>query len=200
VLQWRRPDLDVTAVGHWDKPLLAGPDVLPMGLQEFVKEILKTLERALAAAAAAMAAEAAAASLSSATTSEFLFINADLNDKDLAAQLLEAFGQNPNLMAAGPLYEGSADDITKDLDANLVDCGSLLLVYGNAAAPWVRAQLRRFSKLERLRQEPARLKTVLLAPPGPKSDIGVSGGFRKIDCQNGLSSERLQEIVAELCR
>jgi len=196
VLQWRRPDLDVAAVGHWDKPLLAGPDVLAMGLQEFVKEILKTLKRAMAAAAAA----AAAASLSSATTSEFLFINADLNDKELAEQLLEAFGQNPNLMAAGPLYEGSADDITKDLDANLVDCETLLLVYGQAAAPWVRAQLRRLSKLERQRQEPLRRKAVLIAPPASKPDLGVVGGFTRIDRQHGLTSDDLPQIVAEICR
>jgi TIR domain len=195
VLQWRRPDLDVTPITHWDKPLLEGPEVLAMGLQEFIKEIKKTFERAIAAAAAA-----AAAGRKSSTNNDFLFINADSSDKDLADQLLKSFEHNPDWMAAGPLFEGSADDITKDLDANLVDCGSLLLVYGNAAAPWVRAQLRRFSKLERLRQEPARTKSVLLAPPGPKPDIGVSGGFQKIDCQNGLSGERLQQIVAELCR
>jgi hypothetical protein len=103
-------------------------------------------------------------------------------------------------MAAGPLYEGTADDITKDLDANLVDCSSLLLIYGNAAAPWVRAQLRRLSKLERLRQEPLRLKTVLFAPPGPKADIGVSGGFTKIDCQQRFSNDDVRQIVAELVR
>ena len=199
VLQWRRPDLDVTALGHWDKSLLEGPDVLAMGLQEFVKEILKTFERAMAAAVAA-AAKAAAASLSGTTASGFLFIDADLNDKELAEQLLEAFGQNPNLMAAGPLYEGSADDITKDLDANLVDCETLLLVYGQAAAPWVRAQLRRLSKLERQRQEPLRRKAVLIAPPASKPDLGVVGGFTRIDRQQGLTSDDLRQIVAEICR
>src|SRR5262249_8810308 len=132
--------------------------------------------------------------------SEFLFINADASDRDLTDQLIKAFEDNPNWMAAGPLYEGSAEDITKDLDASLTDCGSLLLVYGNAAAPWVRAQLRRLSKLERLRQEPLRAKTVLLAPPGPKSDIGVAGGFTKIDCQSQLSTDDVRRIVAELCR
>jgi hypothetical protein len=103
-------------------------------------------------------------------------------------------------MAAGPLFEGSADEITKDLDANLVDCGALVLVYGNAAAPWVRAQLRRYSKLERLREEPMRVKTILFAPPAPKGDIGMSGGFIKIDCQNKLAGDDVQRIVTELSR
>jgi hypothetical protein len=196
VLQWRRPDLDVSAISHGDKPLLEGPDVLAMGLQEFNKEILKTFERAAAAAVAA----AAAAARKDAPASEFLFINADSSDKGLTEQLLKAFDQNPNLMAAGPLYEGSADDITKDLDANLVDCETLLLVYGNAAAPWVRAQLRRLSKLERSRQEPLRRKAVLIAPPASKPDLGVVGGFTRIDRQQSLTSDDLRQIVAEMSR
>jgi hypothetical protein len=192
VLQWRRPDLDIAPITHWDKPLLEGPDVLAMGLQEFIKEIRKTIERASAAAAAA--------ERKTAPKSDFLFINADSSDKELADQLLQAFENKQDWMAAGPLFEGSADDITKDLDANLIDCGALVLVYGNAAAPWVRAQLRRYNKLERLRQDAPRLKTILLAPPASKSDIGVSGGFTKIDCQNGLNSDDVHRIVAELCQ
>jgi hypothetical protein len=193
VLQWRRPDLDIAPIIHWDKPLLEGPEVLAMGLQEFIKEIRKTFERASAAAAAAERK-------STAPNGDFLFINADSSDKELADQLLQAFENKPDWMAAGPLFEGSADDITKDLDANLVDCGALVLVYGHAAAPWVRAQLRRYSKLERLRQDSPRRKAILFAPPAPKSDIGVSGGFQKIDCQNSLTGDDVRRIVAELCQ
>jgi hypothetical protein len=192
VLQWRRPDLDVAAITHWDKPLLEGPTVLAMGLQEFMKEIKKTIERSTAAAEKA--------EKKAATKSDFLFINADNSDKELSNELLKAFENNQDWMAAGPLFEGSADDITKDLDANLIDCGALLLVYGHADAPWVRAQLRRFSKMERLRDEPARLKTILFAPPGPKPDIGWAGGFTKIDCENGLTGEAVQNLVEELRR
>ena len=69
--------------------------------------------------------------------------------------MLKAFEDRQDWIAAGPLFEGSAEDITKDLDANLVDCDTLLLVYGKADAPWVRAQLRRYSKIERLRDTAA---------------------------------------------
>jgi hypothetical protein len=192
VLQWRRPDLDVAAISHWDKQLLEGPTVLAMGLQEFMKEIRKAIERS---GAAAEKAEKKAA-----TKSDFLFINAASSDKELSNELLKKFENNQDWMAAGPLFEGSADDITKDLDANLIDCGALLLVYGHADAPWVRAQLRRFSKVERLRDEPPRLKSILFAPPGPKPDIGWAGGFTRIDCENGLTGEALENFVAELRR
>ena len=37
VLQWRRPDINPATITHWDKRLLDGPDVLVMGLQEFMR-------------------------------------------------------------------------------------------------------------------------------------------------------------------
>ena len=50
VLQWRRPDINPATITHWDKRLLDGPEVLVMGLQEFMKEIKKSIERKNAAA------------------------------------------------------------------------------------------------------------------------------------------------------
>jgi hypothetical protein len=188
VLQWRRPDLDPAMVTHWDKPLLEKPEIMAMGLQEFMKEIRRALERPQAETEAEPKAK----------RTDFLFINADRSDKPLADALLKAFEDNPEWMAATPLFEGSADAITKDLDANLMDCGGLMLVYGNADAPWVRAQLRRYSKLERFRDEPPRLKKILFAPPTPKPEISWSGGFKKVDCEDGVTPERVHKIVTEL--
>jgi len=56
------------------------------------------------------------------------------------------------------------------------------------------------SKLERQRQEPLRRKAVLIAPPASKPDLGVVGGFTRIDRQHGLTSDDLPQIVAEICR
>jgi hypothetical protein len=135
-----------------------------------------------------------------AAKTQFLFINADQSDKELTSQLLKAFEGKRDWIAAGPLFEGTAEEITKDLDANLVDCDTLLLVYGKADAPWVRAQLRRYSKIERLRDGPPRVKTILFAPPAPKPEIAMSGGFAKIDHQSGLTGDSVEQIVAELRR
>ena len=204
VLQWRRPDINPATITHWDKRLLDGPEVLVMGLQEFMKEIKKQVERKNAAAEKEKAkAEKEAEKEKSgdgAAKTQFLFINADSSDKELTDQLLKAFENRRDWIAAGPLFEGSAEDITKDLDANLVDCDTLLLVYGKADAPWVRAQLRRYSKIERLRNLPPRVKTILFAPPAPKPEIAMSGGFAKIDCQGGLTGDSVDQIVAELRR
>ena len=159
MLQWRRPDINPATITHWDKRLLDGPEVLVMGLQEFMKEIKKAIERKNAAAEKEKAkAEKEAVKEKTgdgAAKTQFLFINADSSDKELTDQLLKAFEDKRDWIAAGPLFEGSAEEITKDLDANLVDCDTLLLVYGKADAPWVRAQLRRYSKIERLRDAAA---------------------------------------------
>jgi hypothetical protein len=178
-----------------------------MGLQEFMKEIKKTIERKNAAAEKEKAKaekEAAAAgngkSGDGAAKTQFLFINADQSDKELTSQLLKAFEDKRDWIAAGPLFEGTAEEITKDLDANLVDCDTLLLVYGKSDAPWVRAQLRRYSKIERLRDLPPRTKLILFAPPAPKPEIAMSGGFVKIDRQDGLTGDNVEQIVAELRR
>ncbi len=189
ILQWRRPDLDLAPIAHWDKPLLEGPTVLAMGLQEFMKEIKKTIERDIAAADDRTVAR-----------TQFLFIDADSSDQQLTEQLLRAFENKSDWMAAGPLLEGTAEEITKDLDANLIDCSALMLVYGHANVPWVRAQLRRYSKVERLRSEPPRFRGILFAPPGHKPEIAWSGGFTKIDCEQGVTGADIERIMAELRR
>jgi hypothetical protein len=203
MLQWRRPDINPATLPHWDARLLDGPDVLVMGLQEFMKEIKKSIERKNAAAekekAKAEKVKEKEQGEGPAQT-QFLFINADASDKELTDQLLKAFEDKQDWIAAGPLFEGSAEDITKDLDANLVDCDTLLLVYGKADAPWVRAQLRRYSKIERLRNGPPPVKTILFAPPAPKPEIAMSGGFARIDRQTGLTGDNVDQIVAELRR
>src|SRR5262249_23291720 len=121
---------------------------------------------------------------------------------ELADKLVEAFEGNAEWMAVEPLFEGPADQILEDLEENLKECAALLLVYGNSTPPWVRAQLRRYNKVEKSRKEPLRLKTIVLGPPAPKTerDLGASGRFTKLDCQNGFTTEHLHRILAELHR
>jgi hypothetical protein len=191
VLQWRSPEIDASAVTHWDQHLLAGPHVLAMGLGEFLKEIKKTLDR-----------PASKFDASKEQQGEILFIDADRSDKELADKLVEAFEGNAEWMAVEPLFEGPADQILEDLEENLKECTALLLVYGNSTPPWVRAQLRRYNKVEKSRKEPLRLMTIVLGPPAPKTerDLGASGRFTKLDCQNGFTTEHLHRILAELHR
>jgi hypothetical protein len=185
ILQWRHPDIspDKVPAINWDRHLLDGPDVRVMGLQEFMKEIwaaIAGLEQARPAP----------------NKGDFFFINADRNDQDLAQTLAAAFNAN-NYYASIPMYDGSAKEIEEDLEANLIDCKGLLLIYGKSSLAWVRAQLRRFIKLENRRKEPLHLKSILFGPPAPKAEVGVTG-FEMIDCQDGATLERVGKIIKEL--
>jgi hypothetical protein len=185
VFQWRHPDLDIAAVTHQDRKLLEGPDVLAVGLEEFKSDVLRC-----------------ATQPSKPETQPggdcHVFINADRSDKELADALLKLFENKRNCTAARPLFEGSAKEITDDLDANLVNCGALLLLYGQAPPAWVRAQLLRYNKVKRLREEPLRLKTIVLGPPTPKGEIAWSGGFDMIDCQDGDIVQHVEGILDDL--
>jgi hypothetical protein len=187
ILQWRRPDLDLAAVSHRDKALLEGPEVLAVGLEEFRSEILR-----------ACAQDQPKPSPSAAEDGCHVFINADRSDKELADALLKIFENKANYTAARPLFEGSAKDIVEDLEANLLNCGALLMLYGSAPPAWVRAQLLRYSKLERQRDAPPRLKSIVLGPPAPKPELAWSGGFQMIDCQDGDPVQHIQSILAGL--
>ncbi len=174
VLQWRRPDLDLAAVTHRDKPLLEAPDVRAVGLEEFKAEMLRRWSE-----------QSKPPPQPVAEGDCHVFINADKSDKELADALLTLFEGRKDCTAARPLFEGSAKEITEDLENNLLNCGIFLLLYGQASPAWVRAQLLRYSKLEKQRTEPVRRKAIVLGPPEQKAEIAWSGGFTLLDARDG---------------
>jgi len=188
VLQWRHPDIkpEEGPRQNWDRQLLEGSDVRVMGLQEFQKEIRVALDR-----------------LSQPPPPPpkrgFSFINADSSDQDLADTLKKVF-KDKGREAWVPLFNGSAREIEQDLEDNLIGCSALLLVYGRASLAWVRAQLRRVSRLsaqrEKAGQRPLR-PLVLMTPPPPKGDIGGTGDFDTIDCLDGAAVTRVQAMIEE---
>ena len=188
ILQWRHPDLALANVTHRDKPLLEGPEVLAVGLEEFKGEILRFHAQLSGPAPAPISFDGGC----------HVFINADSSDKELADALLKIFDDRKNFTAARPLFEGSAKDILDDLEANLMNCEALVLLYGRAPPAWVRAQLLRYSKLERLREAPPRFKTILLGPPAPKPDLAWAGGFERMDCQDGNLAQRILGVLGGL--
>jgi len=186
VLQWRHPEIDPTTLppGNWDRQLLQGPDVRAMGLQDFMKEIRGAMDNLREKQQPTPAPRG-----------DFVFINADRSDQELAQTLFKAFNDNA-CYAVVPMDDSSASakEIEEDLQANLIDCHGLVLVYGRASLAWVRAQIRRLMKLEGQRQQPLRVKTIVCGPPPAKPDVGVSG-FKVVDWQDGATADRVGEMV-----
>ncbi len=127
----------------------------------------------------------------------FVFINADRSDQILAQTLFKAFNDNA-CSAVVPMEDStaSAKEIEEDLEANLMDARPSVAL-GKASLAWVRAQIRRFMKLESQRREPLRIKTIVCGPPPAKPNVGVAG-FQLVDWQDGATDERVDEIIKEL--
>ncbi|MGB8277930.1 MAG: toll/interleukin-1 receptor domain-containing protein [Methylovirgula sp.] len=215
-LQWHRPDINPELITHHDRQLLSGPDVRVMGLQEFMKEIKTKFERqALEEAAAKRREEEAKQREEDAKRREpenaarqnggeipsdesAFFINAYDDDHDLANMLLQAF-QARHRNAFLSRYKGSAKEKDEEIDENWINCDGLLLVFGEAPAHWVRAQLRRYIKLAGRRDRPPRCKKLLLAPGAQPDELGMATSFDAIDYRDGATSDRIQKFVGELC-
>lgn len=197
ILQWHRPDIDPEKVTHQDKQLLTGPDVRVMGLQEFMKTITETIRKA---DEQRRKEEEKQKQLEAGGAADggFYFINAYDEDANLANMVAEAF-QALNHQAFLPMFKGSAAEKDNDVDENLITCDGLLLVFGEAPVGWVRAQLRRYIKIAGMRQRAPKYKKLLLAPGSEPDAIGARTTFEEIDCRDGATSDRIRQLVGELC-
>jgi hypothetical protein len=161
--------------------LLEGENVMRIGLEAFKAEIVKRLEKRPPPETSA---------------EQFIFINADRSDIDLAENLRREF-RSANLSAAIPMLQGSTEDVRLDLEENIVECDALLMIYGQANPVWVRGQLRLHSKLKHRRREPVKAFAICLAPPESKADIGMDlPECRQIDCRSGLTPEMVRQFLA----
>jgi hypothetical protein len=192
MLQWLRPDVDLDSVtdpAHAE--LLQGAHVIRVGLEAFKADIVKRLERK---------PPPPPVQPSSGGAGQFVFINADGSDIQLAEELRKEF-KNAGLTfrTAVPAFEGSAEDVRLDLEESIVECDALLMVYGQSPPVWVRGQLRLYSKLKHRRKEPLKALAICLAPPEPKPDIGMDmPEIRQIDYRQGIASEAVRQFVAGL--
>ncbi len=188
ILQWRHPDIVVDNIPpvNWDRQLLQSSDVRVMGLQEFMKEVRGTVDQLSQKPDPKPVRDG------------FIFINADRSDQELAQTLFKALNDNA-CSAFLPMDDSaaSAKEIQDDLEASLIDCTGVFLLYGHAPVGWVRAQSRQIMKIESRREEPLRVKTIVCGPPPAKPDPGVAG-FQLINWQDGATAERVGRIIREL--
>jgi hypothetical protein len=156
-----------------------------IGLEAFKADIVKRLAKPPAPPAAAAPAE-----------EQFVFINADGSDIQLAEDLRREL-TGANLTSAVPILQGSSEDVRLDLEENIVDCDALVMVYGEATPVWVRGQLRLYSKLKHRRKQPLKALAIYLGPPESKPDIGMDmPEVRRIDYRDGTPAESLRQLLS----
>jgi len=98
-----------------------------------------------------------------------------------------------------PLRHGKPEEIMFDLEANLLDCDGLIVVYGQIPGQWVREQLRLWRRVLHRRERPLRALAIFEGPPDTKSPLGMSlPKMQFINCRQGLTREKIQGFIDAL--
>jgi hypothetical protein len=187
IVQWLRPDIDPRNVSDpQHAALLSGENVMRIGLEAFKADVVRRLEKP----------PEPVSLVSAAGPEQFVFINADGSDIQLAEALRKEF-TSAQVSAAVPILQGSSEDVRLDLEENIVECDALVMVYGAATPVWVRGQLRLYSKLKHRRKEPLKALAIYLGPPEAKPDIGMDmPEVKKIDYREGAAAESVRQFLA----
>jgi hypothetical protein len=128
----------------------------------------------------------------------FVFVDVDREDMPLVEELCAVLEES-GCSYAIPLHQGAPDEVRQDLEANLLECDGLVIVYGGITEQWVREQLRQWRKMIFRREKPLKALGVYEGPPPEKTPLGMRlPGMYVLDCREGLKPEKLREFIKAL--
>jgi hypothetical protein len=133
----------------------------------------------------------------------YVFINAGIEDDEQAEQLSNLLTEL-NCMPMRPMADGDPDEIRKDMEASLMECHGLMMVYGNIQPTWVRQQFRTLSKVQSQRKklDPQRplpgMAICECQPPGKPDPRVDATGLKWLDATSGFKLDELQEWLKSL--
>lgn len=186
ILQWRDPGLQLNSIEDSDyRTLLGGEKVQAVDLETFKQEILRHAKNANERRPRPEG-------------QPFVFVNIEREDLPIAENLYEVL-QRHGCAYAIPMHEGTARAVRKDLEANLLDCDGLIVVYGQIPQKWVREQLRLWQKMLFRREKKLRALAVYEGPPECEHPVGMNmPELHVIDCRKGLDVHRLEPFLQAL--
>jgi len=186
VLQWRSPGLDVAGIECLrHRELLELETVQSTSLESFKRAIVE-----------ALAPPPVTPPPLPNGGRPFVFLNTEPRHDTIGAQIRAGIGDRAAW--AEPLRVGSALEVRRDLEQNLIDCDAMVMVYTDNAG-WARAQLRAFRKHAPRRERPVRAIPVINAPADPKPELGFSlPEMIIIDGRGGIGSEALAQLTRSL--
>ena len=192
IFQWRSPALDIQSITDLDhRALVDSPSVQAVDIEDFKRDLL-----------CGVRAEVKKRELQNAPPIEssdaFVFVNVDSDDLDIAETLCDLLERH-GCSYAFPMLEGRPAEIREDLEANLLDCDAMIVVYGEITEQWVREQLRQWRKMQFRREKPVRVLAVYQGPPASKQRLGMKlPRMQVIDCREGLQESNLREFLEAL--
>jgi hypothetical protein len=191
ILQWRKPRIRPDALKYWDKGLLEGRWVMPLGLEEFKREIKKKL----------LEPPASSPKDIKPSSKPYIYIAADDADIKYAQELKEK--------AEGERLAGNCEIIsTKNRMKNFrqaIKITDIIVVLYGAGNPefvdeWLRTYERKKANGE---AKPPELDALCRAPPrkaDPQKLRGPLGSFHPFGSEDAFSAEVIREILDELRR
>ena len=194
ILQWREGHLILSSISDPEhRALVDGLHVQAVELESFKRDILSRAKRER------QKRQTPAESGSSIVQDQaFIFINIEKEDLGLADDLCDLL-ERSGYSYALPMREGRPDEIRQDLEANLLDCDGLIVVYGEITEQWVREQLRQWRKMLFRREKPLRALAVYEGPPSEKQRLGMKlPKMHVIDCRQGLQEEKVKGFLSAL--
>jgi hypothetical protein len=194
VMQWRDMRLDPHSLYEAEhRNLVNGLYVQAVELEQFKRDTVRS------ALAEKQKRQAALESGSTVLQDQaFVFINIERGDLILADDLCDLLERNGYSYAL-PMHEGRPDEIRQDLEANLLDCDGLIVVYGEITEQWVREQLRQWRKILYRREKPLRALAVYEGPPEEKQRLGMKlPKMHVIDCRQGMQEEKVMTFLRAL--
>lgn len=183
ILQWRNPRLDPESIeDSVHRALVTGDTVQAVDLETFKREIVKQANEPPPPP----------------PPGPFVFVDIDHEDLPIAENLYEILERHKCAYAIR-MQEGKAAAVRKDLEANLLDCDGLIVVYGQIPEVWVRDQLRLWCKMLHRRKKPLRALAVYEGPPDREHPLGMRlPQMQIIDCRNGAHVDRLKPFLRAL--
>ncbi|MEO1199878.1 MAG: toll/interleukin-1 receptor domain-containing protein [Pseudomonadota bacterium] len=198
ILQWRAPDLDLSAIKDDQHiALLTGNRVMGnLTLETFKATIV---DHATIPPEEDEPEPEVAAAADGGDVPE-IFVNANDDDDGLIDQIMTKLDDmGVNIYA--PMNDDNAERIREELEEYYKTCDAIVVVYGEAEPRWVRSQVTMCNKLEHERKRKPRLKALLMAPPEAKANLRMRlSDWQEIDCRDGLDPERLKSMIAGLKR
>ncbi|HEX5271577.1 MAG TPA: serine/threonine-protein kinase [Gemmataceae bacterium] len=193
ILQWREVSLDPAHVRDAEHAAFVnGRHVQAVELEEFKRDVVARAAQEVKRRTAEKAAPKPPADQA------FVFINVGRDDLPLTGDLCGLLEQR-GCSYALPMHEGRPDEIRQDLEANLLDCDGLIIVYGEITEQWVREQLRQWRKILYRRDKPLRALAVYEGPPCEKQGLGMRlPKMHVIDCRQGMQEDKVRSFLNEL--
>jgi serine/threonine protein kinase len=195
ILQWRDVALDPAQVRDAEHAAFVnGKHVQAVELELFKRDVVARASGEIKRRTAESAAPKAMADQA------FVFINVGRDDLPLTDDLCGLLEQR-GCSYALPMHEGRPDEIRQDLEANLLDCDGLIIVYGEITEQWVREQLRQWRKILYRRDKPLRALAVYEGPPCEKQGLGMRlPKMHVIDCRLGMQEDKVRSFLNELAK